>query len=472
LLFNSLHFIFFFVLVFHLYWLLNKRNQNILLLAASYYFYGCWSVKFLSLIMLSTVVDYYCGMKIFKFKEQKQRKRYLLISLTTNLGFLAIFKYFNFFITEFNHLLSILGISSIGSSLNIILPVGISFYTFQTLSYSIDIYKGKLKPTTDLLSFSLFVSFFPQLVAGPIERASHLMPQMLRQRSFNMSQVASGFNLIIWGLMMKLLIADNLAILVNKVYSSPHDYSPAMIFLGTICFAFQIYCDFAGYSNIAIGCSRMLGFDLMKNFNQPYIATSLTEFWKRWHISLSTWFRDYLYIPLGGNKSSRIKVFRNILITFCLSGLWHGASFNFLIWGAIHGVFLCIEKMYSNFKINVYKPVKIIFIFYIVCLAWIFFRADDLSTSVYIARKYLNLFEVFNGLGGIYFYVKSEPTLLIGFTSVFFMESIHYISKRKNIHQAMFDSPKGLQFIIYLVFITILYYLRPLISEEFIYFQF
>ena len=420
--------------------------------------------------MFSTAVDYYCVMKIFKLREQK--KKYLLISLTTNLGLLAIFKYFNFFIAEFNYLLNICGISSIGSSLNIILPVGISFYTFQTLSYSIDIYKGKLKPTSDLLSFSLFVSFFPQLVAGPIERASHLMPQMIKERSFNMSQVASGFNLIIWGLMMKLLIADNLAIFVNKVYSSPSDYSPAMIFLGTICFAFQIYCDFAGYSNIAIGCSRMLGFDLMKNFNQPYIATSLADFWKKWHISLSTWFRDYLYIPLGGNKTTRLKIIRNIMITFSLSGLWHGASFNFLIWGAIHGVFLCIEKLLSNFKINIFKPIKIIFIFYIVCLAWIFFRADNINTSVYIAKKYLNLFDVLGGLDEAYFYIKSEPTLLIGFTTVFFMESIHYIAKRKNIHREFFNSPKIFQFVIYSIFIIVLYYLRPLVSEEFIYFQF
>ena len=394
MLFNSLEFILFFLIVFILYWfVLHKKlkHQNLLLLASSYLFYGWWDWRFLSLIIISSVVDYYLGIKIFQSNNDKRRKRLLFISLAVNLGFLGFFKYCNFFIDSFVNLLAQFNFNIDTYTLNIILPVGISFYTFQTLSYSIDIYKRKMEPTRNAISFFTFVAFFPQLVAGPIERAKNLLPQFSKKREFNYQLARSGGRLVLLGFFKKIVVADSLAVLVNAVYNNPEGYAGIQMIIATVFFAFQIYCDFSGYSDIAIGISRFLGFNLMTNFRTPYFSKSLTDFWRRWHISLSTWFKDYVYIPLGGSRGTSFRVGINLFITFLVSGLWHGANWTFIAWGAIHGIILIIEKYFNkrvNIQNNVFtRVISIIYTFLIVCFAWIFFRSNSISDAFYIINN-------------------------------------------------------------------------------------
>lgn len=405
MLFNSLDFAIFFPVVFILYWIVaqHKISRNILLLVASYVFYGWWDWRFLFLIFISSLVDFVVGQKIYKTENKKKRKGFLMVSLLVNLGFLVYFKYSNFFIETFVDTFRLFGKELEVSTLNIILPVGISFYTFQTLSYTIDIYRKQLEPTKDVLSFFTFVAFFPQLVAGPIERASHLLPQFYKTYKFNYNQVKSGLLLIAFGLFKKIVVADRVSVLVNQVYNGPEAYQGYEIILATILFAFQIYCDFSGYSDIAIGVGRTMGFDLMKNFRSPYLSKSITEFWRRWHISLSTWFRDYVYIPLGGSRDGKYKTYRNLFLVFFVSGLWHGAAMTFIIWGAIHGVIIVVEKAFSKqrrtiakalgFEINTVsrKLFYIIITFSIVCIAWVFFRANTLSDAITIIQNGFHL---------------------------------------------------------------------------------
>ena len=335
---------FFFVITFSLYWLplsKLKSHQNIVLLVASYFFYGWWDWRFLGLIFISSITDFYLGQKIHETIEPKKRKLFLMASLGLNLGLLFFFKYFNFFLDSFY---STFGMSEDHNLLNIILPVGISFYTFQTLSYSIDIYRKELKPTHNFLTFLTFVSFFPQLVAGPIERAKKLLPQIEKIRSFSYQNAVLGSRYILFGFFKKMVIADGAAIIVNAIFETNSDSNGLLSILGIILFAIQIYGDFSGYSDIAIGTAKLFNINLMTNFNHPYFALSLKEFWQRWHISLSSWFRDYVYIPLGGSRLGKLFSIRNLIITFLVSGLWHGASWTFVIWGLIHGIFLVIEK--------------------------------------------------------------------------------------------------------------------------------
>ncbi|MBE9529897.1 MAG: MBOAT family protein, partial [Proteobacteria bacterium] len=345
MLFNSVQFAIFFAIVYLLYLLLNHKGQNRLLLVASYVFYGCWDWRFLSLIAISTVVDYFCGLKIYESREKQKRKLFLFISVCSNLTILGFFKYFNFFTDNLYALLNGFGFSPDPFFLNIILPVGISFYTFQTISYSIDIYRKELNPTRKFLDFALFVSFFPQLVAGPIERAKNLLPQMLLPRKLTVDKFYEGCYLIFWGLFLKVFIADNLARMVDPVFSSSGPYDGVRVLLALYAFAFQIFGDFAGYSNIARGLAKCMGFDLMVNFNLPYFAVNPKDFWQRWHISLSTWFRDYLYIPLGGNRHGQMNTCRNLAITMLLCGLWHGAAWTFIVWGAYHALLQIIHKL-------------------------------------------------------------------------------------------------------------------------------
>ncbi|WP_339696526.1 MBOAT family O-acyltransferase [uncultured Marixanthomonas sp.] len=399
MLFNSIDFAIFFPLFFLLYWIVAKKLtlRNIFLLAASYLFYGWWDWRFLFLIIFSSMVDYTIGKLIYKASKKSIKKTFLFISLGVNLGLLAYFKYTNFFIDSFVNSFRFFGGSLESFSLNIILPVGISFYTFQTLSYTIDIYREKIKPTNDALSFFTFVAFFPQLVAGPIERASHLLPQFHKTYSFNYKAVKSGLLLMALGLFKKMVIADRLAILVNEVYNNPTGHSGQDLIIATIFFAFQIYCDFSGYSDIAIGISRTIGFDLMKNFDTPYFAKSITDFWRRWHISLSTWFRDYVYIPLGGSRNGEYRTYLNLFLVFVISGLWHGAAITFIIWGAIHGIIIVMEKAFGYYKLKIKRDHFIpaffftISTFVIVCVAWIFFRANSFADSVYIIKNLLNV---------------------------------------------------------------------------------
>jgi D-alanyl-lipoteichoic acid acyltransferase DltB (MBOAT superfamily) len=405
MLFNSLDFAFFLPIVFALYWL-AKRNiklQNTILLISSYYFYACWDWRFLSLILISSLVDFLVGIALSNQEHVVKRKVLLWTSISVNIGFLAFFKYYNFFVEEFVAVFSMFGREIQANSLNIILPIGISFYTFQTLSYSIDIYKRKLEPSRDFIAFSAFVSFFPQLVAGPIERASNLLPQFLRQRTFDYSNAVMGMQQILWGLFKKMVIADNCAELANMIFNNSADYSGSTLLLGAIFFSFQIYGDFSGYSDIAIGTARLFGIKLMKNFDFPYFSRDIAEFWRRWHISLSSWFRDYVYIPLGGSRVKKAKNIRNVFIVFAVSGLWHGANWTFLIWGILNAIFflplLLLDtnrnhldivakgKLFPSFK----ELMAILSTFGITMLAWVFFRAESLTHAISYLDSMFNL---------------------------------------------------------------------------------
>lgn len=402
MLFNSLEFAIFLPVVFALYWFVTNKNlrlQNALIVVASYVFYGWWDWRFLLLIVFSTVIDFSVGLLLKKQNQAPKRKALLWVSIIANLGVLCFFKYYNFFLDNFIGAFSLFGMQLNANSLNIILPVGISFYTFQTLSYTIDVYKGKLKPTSDFIAFSAFVSFFPQLVAGPIERATHLLPQFYSKRVFNSSKAADGLRQILWGLFKKVVIADNFAGFANEIFNNSDQMDGSTLVLGAVFFAFQIYGDFSGYSDIAIGTSRLFGFDLMQNFNFPYFSRDIAEFWRKWHTSLSTWFRDYLYIPLGGSKGSAIMKVRNTIIIFIVSGFWHGANWTFIIWGALNAFYfipLLLTKNNRNHLNTVAQngwlpslkeSFQIISTFALTTFAWIFFRAESLAHATnYISR--------------------------------------------------------------------------------------
>lgn len=403
--FNSIDFAIFLPIVFVLYWVLNSRSlrlQNSLIVAASYFFYGCWDYRFLSLILFSTVIDYSVGRQLLITDNPKKRKALLWTSILVNLGFLGFFKYYNFFVDNFVSAFSFFGQDIAVNSLNIILPVGISFYTFQTLSYTIDVYRGKLEPTKDFIAFSAFVSFFPQLVAGPIERATHLLPQFYTKRIFDYNKAICGMRQILWGLFKKVVIADNCAEFANTIFNSYNDQSGSTLVLGALFFTFQIYGDFSGYSDIAIGTSRLFGFDLMKNFAFPYFSRDIAEFWRRWHISLSTWFRDYLYIPLGGSRGSLRLRIRNVFIIFLVSGFWHGANWTFIVWGGLNALYF-LPVMISNNNRNhmnivaegkwlpsIREIINIIITFALTVLAWIFFRSDSVGNAIEYIGNMLN----------------------------------------------------------------------------------
>lgn len=479
MLFNSIDFAVFFPIFFLLYWIVakNLRLRNILILSSSYLFYGWWDWRFLLLIITSSLVDYIVGNKIYHTKNDAIKKRYLLLSLLINLGFLVYFKYTNFFIDSFIKAFSLFGNEVDSFSLNIILPVGISFYTFQTLSYTIDIYKGKLKPTKNPLAFFSFVAFFPQLVAGPIERASHLLPQFFKTHTFKYEIFKKGMFLVAFGLFKKMVIADRLAILVNEVYNNVEVYSGMDLWIATVFFAFQIYCDFSGYSDIAIGLSRMMGFDLMKNFDTPYFSRSITEFWRRWHISLSTWFRDYVYIPLGGSKAKEYRVYANLFIVFVVSGLWHGAAVTFIIWGFIHGVIIVIEKALRNHNIMVNRDKPLLSVYFgiqtflIVCIAWLFFRANSFDDSLYIIH---NLFS-FNSQVGIIKLGLAEPEIYLSFVLIFVLLVFDYTHRRYNVAKIVNKAPLVMRSVMYVCIIFSIVILGVYGNDgvsEFIYFQF
>ena len=411
MLFNSLNFLLFIPIVFILYWFVFQKlkYQNIFILIASYVFYGWWDWRFLSLILASTFVDYSLGLYLNKTEDKNKRKLFLFASLLFNLGLLGIFKYYNFFIDNWINLWSSIGITMHKSSLNLILPVGISFYTFQTLSYTIDVYRKNLKPTKDFIAFASFVSFFPQLVAGPIERATNLLPQFYKKRAFSYDLAVSGVKLILWGFFKKIVIADNCSIYVNDIFQNYQDQSGFTLTLGAIFFAFQIYGDFSGYSDIAIGVARLFGFNLMRNFNYPYFSRDIAEFWRRWHISLSTWFRDYLYIPLGGSKGKKFKQIRNVFIIFLVSGFWHGANWTFIFWGGLNALLFIPLLLSNNNRKNMsivannkYLPslkelFQMLVTFSLTTIAWIFFRAETIT----IAFDYIKRIFVIENFSGI-----------------------------------------------------------------------
>ncbi|KPK36121.1 MAG: hypothetical protein AMK70_03500 [Nitrospira bacterium SG8_35_1] len=390
MLFNSIDFLFFFLCVYLVYLYLGHKAQNRMLLVSSYLFYGSWNWKFLSLILISTGVDYFCGKEIFRRINCNQRRFFLLISILTNLGILGFFKYYNFFSESLASLLGTMGWHMNFTTLNVILPVGISFYTFQTMSYSIDIYRGKIKPEYNVFDFALYVAYFPQLVAGPIERAKRLLPQLINPRTISKEDISEGLWLIVFGYFQKVFIADNLAKIVDTAFSASAVLSGIEYLVAVYAFAFQIFCDFAGYSSIAIGISRLMGIRLMTNFLYPYFTTNPRDFWRNWHISLSTWLRDYLYIPLGGNRKSKLNMYRNMMITMVLGGLWHGAAWTYVIWGFYHGILLVIHRFIKDhvlfqlpqgLKKDLLTFVKVIIMFHLACLGWLFFRAQSLSQA-------------------------------------------------------------------------------------------
>ncbi len=397
MLFNSIDFAIFLPIIFILYWFVTNKNlklQNFLIVAASYLFYGWWDWRFLSLILFSTIIDYSIGRKLRTEENQNKRKFLLWTSILMNLGFLGFFKYYNFFLDNFVTAFSFFGTEINAQGLSIILPVGISFYTFQTLSYTIDVYKRNLEPTNDIIAFTAFVSFFPQLVAGPIERATNLLPQFYKKRQFDYSKAVDGMRQILWGLFKKIVIADNCAEFANQIFNNSADMNGSTLLLGAIFFTFQIYGDFSGYSDIAIGTSRLFGFNLKQNFAFPYFSRDIAEFWRRWHISLSTWFRDYLYIPLGGSRGGTWMKVRNTFIIFIVSGFWHGANWTFIVWGALNAVYFLPLLLTNNNRNNIgtvaqgklipnIKELSFMMLtFGLTVFAWIFFRADSIGHAI------------------------------------------------------------------------------------------
>ena len=482
MLFNSIDFALFLPIVFILYWFVTNKNlklQNVLIVAASYLFYGWWDWRFLSLILFSTIVDYLVGLGLLKQENLTKRKILLWISIIVNLGFLGFFKYYNFFIDNFIAAFSFFGAEIKVNSLNIILPVGISFYTFQTMSYSIDVYKRKLEPTKDFVAFSAFVSFFPQLVAGPIERATNLLPQFFKKRTFEYDNAFLGLSQIIWGLFKKIVIADNCAFVVNQIFDNYTDYSGSTLLLGAVLFAFQIYGDFSGYSDIAIGSARFFGFKLKQNFAYPYFSRDFGEFWRRWHISLNTWFRDYLYIPLGGSRGNTLMVIRNVFIVFIISGFWHGAKWNFIVWGCLNACFflplLLTKKNRRNVDIVAegkwFPSVKELFqigiTFGLTVFAWIFFRADNLSIAfTYISNIFSDsLFSL-----PFVFGVGIEKAFIVLFF-ILILVVIEWLGRKKEVPIHFKGNKKVIQWIICYLIILVLFLFGER-QQEFIYFQF
>ena len=388
MLFNTLQFWGFFAVVLSLYALLPRRPQNVLLLLASYFFYACWDWRFLSLLLLSTSVDWLLANLIARAEIQRRAKLFVAASVFLNLTFLGFFKYFNFFVETLGVLLTRMGLPAPDAHLRVILPVGISFYTFQSISYIVDVYRKEVEPARDPIDFALFVAFFPHMVAGPIMHSRDLLPQMQRPRVMRWHDMMTGFNLAMWGLFKKVVVADNLGVIADLVFNRQLGFGSGAVHLGALAFAFQIYCDFSGYTDIARGVARIMGFRLMDNFNHPYFATCITDFWRRWHLSLSTWLRDYLYVPLGGNRKGTWKTYRNLFLTMLLGGLWHGAAWTFVIWGAYQGVLLVLERAFGGRRLVVdfagspglvgrlLWSVRVLVTFNFVCLGWVFFRAN------------------------------------------------------------------------------------------------
>ena len=477
MLFNSFEYLLFLPTVFLLYWFVFNKQikwQNLLLLAVSYVFYGWWDWRFLSLIVFSSIIDFYCGIYINKSKSEQLKKRWLILSMLVNLGFLGVFKYFNFFSKSLEEALHSVGYQIDTLTLNIILPVGISFYTFQTMSYTIDVYRNKLKPTKDSVAFFAFVSFFPQLVAGPIERATNLLPQFYKKRTLDYNQATDGLRQILWGLFKKIVIADNCAIIVNQIFDNYTDYNASTLIIGAIFFAFQIYGDFSGYSDIAIGTSRLFGFNLMQNFAFPYFSRDIAEFWRRWHISLSTWFRDYVYIPLGGSRGGISMKIRNTFIIFIVSGFWHGANWTFIIWGALNAVYflplLLLNKNRTNTNvvaenktiIGFKELFQVILTFGLTTMAWIFFRAPNITYAIdYISK-------IFNKSA-----FHAPQVTLKPFVFIIILIIIEWLQRDKKHALAFSDSKisKPLRWVLYYTLIIIIFWFGAE-KQEFIYFQF
>jgi alginate O-acetyltransferase complex protein AlgI len=477
-LFNSINFAIFLPVVFILYWfVLNKnyRHQNILLLVASYFFYACWDYRFLFLLVFSTMLDYFTGLKMSRAPNLKIKKFWFWLSIAVNLGFLGFFKYYNFFVTSFAEALAATGLHVDVWTLKVILPVGISFYTFHGLSYVIDIYYDRIKPEKNIIDYSVFVSFFPLLVAGPIERATHLLPQIQRERKFSSSHAIDGLRQILWGLFKKIVIADNCAEYVNIIFNNSGHYSGSTLVVGGFLFAFQIYCDFSGYSDIALGTAKLFGVDLLRNFAFPYFSRDIAEFWRRWHISLSTWFRDYLYIPLGGSKGGMWMKIRNTFVIFVVSGFWHGANWTFVIWGFLNAVYFLPLLLSGNNRNNIgivaegrmFPTIRefanVVLTFCLTTFAWIFFRANDVHQAMSYIRNMLK--------PSLFAMPEILPIFL--FVLLFFFVLIEWSGREQKYALGDFGLrwPRALRWGFYYSLIVIIFLLMGK-EQEFIYFQF
>ena len=478
MLFNSFNYAFFLPIVFLLYWYAGKKIlkiQNLLVLTASYFFYACWDWRFLFLLVFSTALDYYTGIKMFESNAKRKKQFWFWLSIGINLGFLGIFKYYNFFAESLAESLSAIGLQTNFWTIQVILPVGISFYTFHGLSYVIDIYKGRIEPEKNIVDYSLFVSYFPLLVAGPIERATHLLPQLKKKRNFNYENAKDGLRQILWGLFKKVVIADNCAQYANSVFNHSGEQSGSTLVFGAVFFAFQIYGDFSGYSDIALGTSRLLGIDLLKNFNYPYFSRDIAEFWRRWHISLSTWFRDYLYVPLGGSRGGMWMKIRNTFIIFLVSGFWHGANCTFIIWGLLNALYIIpsiIKGTHRNYLDSVAKGkilpnwkefFSIAITFMLTVFAWIFFRAKTVTAA-------------FDYIQGIFtkslFSMPNDLHKIICVLIVFFL-IIEWLGRENNyaIEKFGMNKPKVVRWAFYYVLVFAIFYFGGE-EQQFIYFQF
>jgi alginate O-acetyltransferase complex protein AlgI len=478
MLFHSLHFALFLPIVFILYWLVCGRSlkaQNLLLLVASYYFYASWDYRFLALLVFSTLLDYYTGLRIAGANSRGSKKGWLFLSIGMNLGLLLVFKYFNFFSDSFAALLAVAGFSADAFTLNLILPIGISFYTFHGLSYVLDIYQDKVAPTRNYIDYSLFVGFFPLLIAGPIERATHLLPQVQGPRVFSERVARDGLRQILWGLVKKIVIADSCALYVDQLFSNPNAYTGSTLWLGAFLFALQIYGDFSGYSDIAIGTARLFGFDLLRNFAFPYFSRDIAEFWRRWHLSLSSWFRDYLYIPLGGSRGGVWSRVRNTFIVFLVSGFWHGANWTFVAWGALHALYFTPLLLWGQNRrhLDVVAAGKALpsikelarmgITFGMVLVAWVFFRAPNLEqAAIYLTGMFSP---------SIFAPLQVAPTLLLVLIGCFLAiewwgREGRYALERPLVH---WSATARWSFYYLLLFVTFYFSGHP---QPFIYFQF
>lgn len=476
--FNSLDFVFFLIAVAGFYFLLPHRYRWVLLLASSYFFYMCWKAEYVVLIMISTAVDYYAGIQMGKCAERSGRLKYLLASLGCNLGLLFSFKYFNFFNESLRAIFGRFDLPYDIPALDVLLPVGISFYTFQTLSYSIDVYRGVKEPERHFGVFAVYVAFFPQLVAGPIERATHFLPQFHRRYDVDYERIRDGLRLILWGMFKKVVVADRVAIYVDNVYNNAYFHDSGLTFLvATYFFAFQIYCDFSAYSDIAIGSARILGFDLMLNFRTPYFSRSVGEFWQRWHISLSTWFRDYLYIPLGGNRVVKWRWYFNLMAVFLVSGLWHGANWTFVVWGGLHGVYLVVGLLTGGLRQRVgecwgqglgqrvRQLLQVIFTFHLVCVGWIFFRANSLSDAAHIVKGIF--FGAWNGL-----HIGNSSQFVYAVIAVGMLLAVEVFMRGAVPEKAIGNLPMPWRWVFYLGCVMAIMLIGVFDGGQFIYFQF
>ncbi len=486
MLFNSLNFAVFFVIIFILYWFVTNKNlkiQNLLLLISSYFFYAFWDWRFLFLLVFSTLLDYYSGLKISNTENESSKRFWFWLSISVNLGFLGVFKYYNFFIESFTELFLKFGFVINTWTLNVVLPVGISFYTFHGLSYVIDVYKKRIPAEKNFIDYAVFVSFFPLLVAGPIERATHLLPQIKKKRSFDYDTAVNGVRQILWGLFKKIVIADTCSVFVDDIFQNYANYSGGTLVLGAILFSFQIYCDFSGYSDIAIGVAKLLGIDLITNFRTPYFSRNIADFWRRWHISLSSWFRDYVYIPLGGSKVGLAKSIRNIFIIFILSGFWHGANWTFIFWGALNALYFIPSflmknnrkyvdnDLQSSFLSQLKAFVDILITFGLVTFAWIFFRSNSLTNAIAYIKGIFRYEDFFKIHSAKTYELSLKPLLL--YLMIFLVIEWYY--KNENVVFTKLHNTKlsiAAKYIFYfLAVISILLSIKNQ-STSFIYFQF